>query len=430
MCRPRSERPAGRLAPAIASLAILVAAAAPRVAAAESRVFVAPSWLAAHLDDPGVAVVDARAPEEYAKGHVPGAISLSPSLIADAPRPAATLGRRGLAPDATIVCVADSASVEAAARLYWLLDRAGARAVRILDAGIPGWTRAGGALQIRPVFRDPAAWDAAADSTAVADLDFVRREFGRKGVEIFDARGPEVWGARRPGAGPARPSRAGHIPNSLPLDFATLFAPDGSVLDSAAARERIRRSGPRPGTPVDMEARFVVYDDGASAAGALGYALLKHAGIDSVRYFPGGWAEWSADSTLPIVRIVDAAAVRGRMRLWRVRSPESEHPPDFLLLDVRDRFDFGNGHLRGARDFPSHVFADSVEDWLEECCPTIDRAHTPVVFYCYGVECIRSRLCATIAARKGFRILEWFRGGVDEWKYLGGELVGGRAKSK
>ncbi len=429
MHRPRSERPAGGLASATGWLAILLALAGPRVAAAESRVFVAPTWLAAHLEDPGVVVVDARAPEDYAKGHVPGAISLSPALIVDAPQPAATLGRRGLAADATIVCTADSASIAAAAHLYWLLDRAGASAVRLLDGGIPGWTRAGGALETRPIFRAPTSWGAPADSTAVADLDFVRWEYGRSGVEIFDARGPEVWGARRPGAGPARPKRAGHIPHSLPLDFGTLFAPDGSILDLAAVRELVRRSGPRPGTPVDMEARFVVYDDGASAIGTLGYALLKHAGIDSVRYFPGGWAEWSADSTLPIVRIVDAAGVRGRMRLWRVRSPESEHPPDFLLLDVRDRFDFGNGHLRGALDFPSHVFADSVEDWLEECCAGIDRARTPVVLYCYGVECIRSRLCATVAARKGFRILEWFRGGVDEWKYLGGELVGGSARS-
>jgi thiosulfate/3-mercaptopyruvate sulfurtransferase len=393
-------------------------------------VFVSAEWLAQHRGDRDVIVVDARTPERYAEGHVPGAISIAPALIGDAPQPAATLGRRGLAAGATIVCVGDSASAAAAAHLAWLLDREGGRAVRILDGGLSAWARAGGTLETEAVFREPTQWGAAADTTLIADREFIRWEFGRPGVEILDTRGAEVWGARRPGAGPARPMRAGHIPNSLPIDPASLFAPDGTVLDSAKVRDRVRQSGPRPGTPVDLAARFVVYDDGVSGSGALGYAVLRHAGLHPVRYFPGGWAEWSADTTLPIVRIVDAAAVRGRMRLWRVRSPETERPSDFLLLDVRDRFDYGRGHLRGALDFPSHVFADSVEDWLEECCGPIDRAHTPVVFYCYGVDCIRSRLCATIAARKGFRILEWFRGGMEEWLSLGGEVIEGSARPK
>jgi rhodanese-related sulfurtransferase len=46
------------------------------------------------------------------------------------------------------------------------------------------------------------------------------------------------------------------------------------------------------------------------------------------------------------------------------------------------------------------------------------------------VDCIRSRLCATIAARKGFRILEWFRGGMEEWLSLGGEVIEGSARPK
>lgn len=408
------------MAIALACLIPALAAGAPK--AHGSRIFVTASWLAERLGTESLVIVDARDREAYLGGHPPGAISLPPQLLVGAPQVATTLGRRGLSEAATIVCLADSATLASAAHLLWLLELAGARDVRLLDGGVAAWSRQGGALETSESIRPPSRWSSPPDSSVFADRALVRGLYGTPGIEILDARGPEVWGAHRP-AGGSVASRAGHIPHSLPLDFHTLLRPDGTVLDSADAWTVVRESGPRQGTPVDMAARFLVYDDGASAGGALGYAMLLHAGIDTVRYFAGGWPAWAADSTSPIVRIVDAAEVRAHLRMWRVRSPGAEHPSNFLLLDVRDRWDYGNGHLLGAYDFPSHIFADSVEDWLAACCPSVDRAHTPVVLYCYGTSCIRSRNCATIAARKGFRVLEWFRGGIDEWRFLDGELV-------
>ena len=46
----------------------------------------------------------------------------------------------------------------------------------------------------------------------------------------------------------------------------------------------------------------------------------------------------------------------------------------------------------------------------------MNRSQTPLVLYCYGRDCIRSRECATIAARHGFLNLLWYREGMDGWE--------------
>jgi len=73
----------------------------------------------------------------------------------------------------------------------------------------------------------------------------------------------------------------------------------------------------------------------------------------------------------------------------------------------------------------SDYFADSVDVRLERYWPKIDRETVPVVTYCYGESCIRSRATSTAAAREGFVRIERFLGGLDEWRHAGGELVRG-----
>lgn len=111
--------------------------------------------------------------------------------------------------------------------------------------------------------------------------------------------------------------------------------------------------------------------------------------------------------------------LRGSRRWLRPDAP----PEDFAFFDVRHPADHGSGHIGGSVTLRSDHFADSLDVRIERHWPDLDRATIPVVTYCYGEHCIRSRATSTAAARAGFIYVERFYGGLDEWRSLGGKLV-------
>lgn len=98
-------------------------------------------------------------------------------------------------------------------------------------------------------------------------------------------------------------------------------------------------------------------------------------------------------------------------------------PRDFVLLDLRHFTDFAAGSLPGAVSLPSHLFDAGFAEQLARHRPQADATETPLVVYCYGSDCIRSRAVATKAARLGWRRLLWYHGGTEDWLASGRGLV-------
>jgi thiosulfate/3-mercaptopyruvate sulfurtransferase len=385
------------------------------------EMLVSVEWLVQHVGDPDLVIADARGPAAYAAGHVEGAASVPADSLGPDADAGQALALRGLGDAGTIVCYADSLSIEKAAYLVWLLEFAGHKDVRLLDGGLDAWRAAGRVVETATACRMPAAWGAAPDSSRLATARYVMENFGFSGTEVIDARGSEVWGSDSPRDG--RP--AGHIPHSLPFRFRDLVLSDGTLRPPADMRAALARIGPRASEVVDLESEFVVHGLGPRDAGALGYLVMRIAGVDSLRYYPGGWTDWSSDPALPTVRMIGAEELRSRLRDEGVRFVKEAAPPPFVLLDVRNRLDFDAvGHIPGAVSLGSHLFADSLDAVLKSRWPGVDRARTPMVVYCYGPECTRSRNCTTMAARRGFKRLEWLLGGTTEWRAIGENLVG------
>src|SRR6516165_6508035 len=134
---------------------------------------VSTDWLAEHLDDEGVRVVDVRgyvttqaispgvehaeyrgARDEYLASHIPGAVYINwtadiidpddpvPVQVAGPARFAAAMGERGIG-DATHVVAVDHAGGQFATRLWWALSYYGHDAVSVLDGGWKAWVREG-----------------------------------------------------------------------------------------------------------------------------------------------------------------------------------------------------------------------------------------------------------------------------------------------
>ena len=123
-----------------------------------SRWLTSTAWLADHLRDRNLAVVDASsvppgqqgdAHADYRRGHIPGAVFFDINAISDhstelphmLPGPAQfgeAAGALGISETDTIV-VYDSAGLYSAARVWWTFRIFGAKNVFILDGGLPKW---------------------------------------------------------------------------------------------------------------------------------------------------------------------------------------------------------------------------------------------------------------------------------------------------
>ena len=262
-----------------------------------------PAELASLLEGGAVKVIDVRPAEEYAAGHVPGALHLdrrafdNPDQARDgkvvAPeRLNQLLSERGVGRDDALVVYSGQRSPQMATRLWWLLRGYGhAGAVRVLDGAWEGWVAAGQATQAGPPpAATPSRYEVGPfDATQLADKAAVE---GRgPNVVLLDVRDlDEFTGARvSSGAG-----RGGRIPGAVHLLFRENLTPEGRLKPAEELRERYARLGIGPETEV------IVYCMRAHRASHTCFVLKELLGCERVRVYNGSWIEWSNDPDRPV----------------------------------------------------------------------------------------------------------------------------------
>ncbi|HEX4962754.1 MAG TPA: rhodanese-like domain-containing protein [Thermoanaerobaculia bacterium] len=357
---------------------------------------------------------DVRGAAPFAAGHLPGAAAAWSAGEETSGRIPALLAARGISPGTAVIVYGDG-DREDVARFFQLLHGCGCcAAVRVLDGGLAAWRRQGGALETGPSRRAPSEEVANCRDTVTVDSGWVEGVFAKPGFEILDlrdARGWDRWETPPLFA-------AGHVPYSLPWDPRALL-PAG---DRWPGPEEVRRAigglGPRPGDPVEPQSTFVLYGSDASDPRlGLGYLILSLAGFD-VRLFAAGWAGWTEAGARPVVRVVTASEVATLLKQENPRLDHDEPPRGLALFDLREGADFKIGHLPGAQSLPFDQAAE-MEKRIAAGWPGANRATLPLLFYCYGADCVRSRKAAAMAAHLGFRSLLWFRGGILAWREAG-----------
>lgn len=83
--------------------------------------------------------------------------------------------------------------------------------------------------------------------------------------------------------------------------------------------------------------------------------------------------------------------------------------PDMPVIDSRKKTEYVKGHIEGA---VSLLDTEMTEQALFDICP---EKHSPILFYCNGVRCLRSSNAILKARDWGYTNLFWFRGGWKEW---------------
>lgn len=272
--------------------------------------FVAADWLAEHIDDPEIQIIDARmAPPgqeerdlnaEYQAGHIPGAVFFDIEALSDHTSPlphmmpraeafAVAMRELGVSSDKHLV-VYDEGNLFSAPRAWWMLRTFGVEKVSIVAGGLEGWRRDGLPLEQGLPELPEGDFDGRVDPLAIKRLTDVLLVSHEGSAQIVDARPAGRFNGQvaepRPGL------RSGHIPGALNVPWTELVI-NGELKTTDELNEIFARQG------VDFE-RPIIASCGSGVTAAVVVLALTTLGVNGVSLYDGSWSEWGARTDLPI----------------------------------------------------------------------------------------------------------------------------------
>ncbi len=272
---------------------------------------VSSAWLAEHLNDPGMSVVDGSwylpaqgrdARAEYDAGHIPRAVFFDHDIVVDpesnlphtlpSPEVFATFaGSMGISADDTIV-VYDGPGFFSAPRVWWMFRVMGARKVFLLEGGIDGWKREGRFVTDKPTKVASCVFDVDFDGSRVASLEEMRAIVGQGGRQIADARPAGRFAGRDPE--PRQGVRGGHMPGALNVPALGLSR-DGKLLPADELRQAFVGAGVNLDQPI-------VTSCGSGVTAAVLTLALETLGHRDVKLYDGSWTEWGSRPDTPVAK--------------------------------------------------------------------------------------------------------------------------------
>jgi thiosulfate/3-mercaptopyruvate sulfurtransferase len=277
---------------------------------ARPEYLVTTQWLADHLDDPGLIVVESD--EDvllYETGHIPGSVKvdwhtdLNDPVVrdyVDGERFAELMAEKGISRDSTVVFYGDNFNWWAAYAL-WVFTLFGHEDVRLLDGGRQKWIAEG-----RPMTTDATVRPAAEYPVVDRDDSSIRAfigetlEHSRAGLPLIDVRSPEEYRGEKlhmadyPQEGVLR---GGHVAGAASVPWKRAASDDGTFkprADLAAIYEG--EIGLASGDDV------VVYCRIGERSSHTWFVLTRLLGFENVRNYDGSWTEWGNVVGVPIER--------------------------------------------------------------------------------------------------------------------------------
>ena len=279
---------------------------------------VSSDWLAAHLGEPGLVVVESD--EDvllYETGHIPGAVKidwhtdLNDPLVRDyldGAGFAKLLSSKGISRDSTVVIYGDKNNWWAAYAL-WVFTLFGHEDVRLLDGGRAKWEAEGRAYTTEATSVAPTDYPVVERSDA-AIRAFKDDVLAHLGKPLIDVRSPEEYTGERTHM-PAYPEegalRGGHIPSAKSVPWARAVAEDGTFkrLDDLTALY-LDGAGLKPGDSVIAYCRI------GERSSHTWFVLTHLLGFEGVRNYDGSWTEWGNAVRVPIVKGAEPGDVPAR----------------------------------------------------------------------------------------------------------------------
>ena len=246
-----------------------------------------------------VDVLDIRAADTYAEGHVEGALNApysffrgpdeNPGQMVPAEELTRTFQQLGLETDRPVVITYQGDSVTdfgAAARVYWTLKSSGFEELTILNGGLTAWTEAGLGLSKTEASALRSEIEVSWDDTWTASAEDVQAaiEAGAGDTLLIDARPESFWNGNEAHPAAARP---GTLPQSQYFTHSNWFGDGPAIIDADAARSLAAENG------FEGAETLISFCNTGHWAATNWFALSELAGIDNVKLYPESMVGWS-----------------------------------------------------------------------------------------------------------------------------------------
>ncbi len=276
----------------------------------DPKTLVSTQWLAAHLKDPDLRVLDAswylpgseRDPfVEYQRAHIPGARFFDlddvsdhrsdlPHMVPPVEKFMSRMRAIGVG-DGHQIVVYDGSGLFSAPRVWWLFKLMGQMDIAVLDGGFPKWQAEGHPVEdLPPILRDRHMM-VRRQNHMVKDVTQVSAASKLGESEIVDARSPGRFYGTDPEPRPGL--RAGHIPGSKNVFYKDLLKADDTMKSPDEMRQVFVEAG------VDLDKPVITSCGSGVTAAILSLGLTRMGKTDHSLY-DGSWTEWGMFPTLPI----------------------------------------------------------------------------------------------------------------------------------
>jgi thiosulfate/3-mercaptopyruvate sulfurtransferase len=275
---------------------------------AHPEVLVDTSWVADHLSDPKVRIVESN--EDillYDQGHIPGAVKLDwvgdlndPVVrdYLDRERFEKLLAAKGISNDTTVVFYGDKNNWWAT-YAFWVFKLFGHNDARIMNGGRAKWIAEG-----RELSKDVPSYPAGSykaperdDQTIRAFRDQVKEHIKKGGVALVDVRSPQEYSGERTHM-PEYPQegtlRGGHIPTAVSIPWAQAVKEDSTF----KSREDLEALYGGKGVTGDKD--VIAYCRIGERSSHTWFVLTYLLGYPQVRNYDGSWTEWGNSVGVPI----------------------------------------------------------------------------------------------------------------------------------
>ena len=264
-------------------------------------------WLAEHLGDDGLVVIESN--EDvllYRTGHIPGAhhvdwhLDLNDDVMRDYVSPeafAAMCSARGITPDSTVVVYGDNFNWWAAYAL-WVFSLFGHADVRLLDGGRAKWVAEGRDMTTDATVATPSTYPVVPrdDATIRAFKEDVLKHIGNG--PLVDVRSPGEFSGEllhMPDYPQEGVQRGGHVPTAQNVPWKRAANDDGSFKSADELRGIYEGElGMKPGDDV------VTYCRIGERSSHTWFVLTHLLGFEHVRNYDGSWVEWGNAVRVPI----------------------------------------------------------------------------------------------------------------------------------